>query len=120
MKRKRIYISGPITGLHPDDARGRFAAVESHLRGNGHDVVNPMNNGVPEGSSWSEHMEADIRLLLDCTDIYMLDGWHLSRGARLEHHIASELGMHIIYRGGCSYERPRRGWLPKIFGRGRR
>ena len=38
-------------------------------------------------------MRADIAVLVTCESVAMLDGWTASRGARLEHHIATELGM---------------------------
>ena len=38
----------------------------------------------------------DIRELVACDAVYMLPGWPASRGARLEHHVAVELGLHVI------------------------
>ena len=39
----------------------------------------------------------DIADLLHCNAIYMLQGWQESKGARIEHYIATELGLHIMY-----------------------
>ena len=40
-------------------------------------------------------MRVAIPELCKCDAIYMLEGWRHSKGARLEHTIARELGMEI-------------------------
>ncbi|WP_448826943.1 DUF4406 domain-containing protein [Capnocytophaga bilenii] len=42
-------------------------------------------------------MVKDIVDLLQCKAIYMLQGWQESKGARIEHYIATEIGMPIMY-----------------------
>ena len=42
-------------------------------------------------------MLKDIADLLQCNAIYMLQGWEDSKGARIEHYIATEIGMPIMY-----------------------
>ena len=46
--------------------------------------------------SWEDCMRKDIAELVTCSAIYLLPGWHNSKGATLEHHIAERLGLHII------------------------
>jgi len=41
-------------------------------------------------------MRADITELVKYEAIAMLPGWQLSRGATLEHHIATQLGLKVI------------------------
>lgn len=93
----KIYLSGPITGLSFDDVLRNFSNAESELKEQGYEVVNPINNGLNESHTWEDHMKADIKLLLDCDEIYMLKGWKDSRGARLECAIALELDLEITY-----------------------
>lgn len=88
----RIYISGPMTGW-PELNKPAFMAAAEALQAVGFEVVNPVHNGMPDSAEWHQHMRADIKMLMDCEGIAMLDGWHLSKGARLEHDIASRLGM---------------------------
>lgn len=45
---------------------------------------------------WSAFMRSDIAALVKCDAIILLEGWENSRGAKLEHHIASELGLLIL------------------------
>jgi len=88
-----IYISGPITGM-PENNRCAFDAAAERLRREGWSVVSPMDI---EGQckTWEEYMRHDLRALLGCDAIYLLEGWEKSRGATLEHRVAVELGLAI-------------------------
>lgn len=89
-----LYISGPMSGM-PDLNFPAFHAAAAALRAAGYVVVNPAEFGEGEGKTWADYLRKDIRALMDCTDIALLDGWESSRGARLERHIALELGMRV-------------------------
>ena len=89
---RRLYISGPITGV-ADGNRAAFSAAEAQLRAAGFVPINPRDNGLPADSTWHEHMRADLRLLLDCDGVALLDGWENSRGARVEFQLAAGIGM---------------------------
>ena len=43
-------------------------------------------------------MREDIKALLSCCTIFMLDNWRDSRGAKIEHQLAKDLEMKIIYQ----------------------
>lgn len=58
--------------------------------------VNPFDNGVPDGAHWRVHMRADIALLVQCDLIYMLRGRELSKGAKLEHDVATSCGINVL------------------------
>jgi len=88
----KIYLAGPMTGL-PDLNFPAFNAEAARLRSLGHVVINPAEINPDVSSSWNTCMRADIAHLVTCDTVAMLDGWTSSRGARLEHHIALELGM---------------------------
>ncbi|PXV61196.1 uncharacterized protein DUF4406 [Dysgonomonas alginatilytica] len=93
----RIYISGPISGLPFEEVQKAFNEAERVLRLNEWETINPLNNGLPKESTWNEHMRADLKLLLDCEAIYLLQGWHKSMGACMELDIARGLGMEIVF-----------------------
>ncbi len=92
-----IYISGGITGRPPAEYSAHFARAAKSLAAQGYEVINPLNNGLPEDASWHEHMRADIRLLTFCEEIYMLAGWERSTGASAEHALAKALGLTASY-----------------------
>lgn len=100
---KKIYISGPISGLPLETVYNNFTNAEVNLLEKGYKVVNPFNNGLPTTATWEEHMRADLRLLLDCDAIYMLEGWEKSRGARMEYALAVDLKMDIQYQHKYSH-----------------
>ena len=93
----KIYISGKITGLPLPEARQRFEDAAVFLAEIGFDPVNPLNNGLESSATWQEHMVADIRMLLDCDAIYMMDNWLESRGASVEYDIANRLNMDVWF-----------------------
>lgn len=93
----RIYIAGPMTGL-PEFNFPAFNDAEQQLRAAGHDPVNPARHGAGEPSlEWADYMRRDIPDLLGCEGLALLEGWGSSRGAQLEHRIATELGITVRY-----------------------
>jgi hypothetical protein len=91
----KIYISGPVTDMPGLNVQA-FQSAAAALQQQGWITVNPHDNNLHADTSWRQHMGADIPLLLGCEAVYMLEGWQTSKGARLEHHIARELGMTIL------------------------
>ena len=92
---KKIYISGKITD-NPN-YKADFEAAELALKIAGCQPVNPAEEHLPDGATWADYMRQDIKLLCDCDAIYMLNGWRESAGAKIEHKLARDLGMEIIY-----------------------
>lgn len=97
IRKKRIYISGKITGN--ENHIEEFTSAEYMLRERQECIVfNPIKLGVIfEGSTWEQYMLADLMILELCDTIYMLKNWKESKGAIIEHEKAVELGMNIIY-----------------------
>ena len=93
----KIYISGKISGTNLTETRKRFASVAKAMKRIGVEPVNPFENGLTEHDTWEAHIVKDIATLLQCKAIYMLQGWQESKGARIEHYIATEIGMPIMY-----------------------
>ena len=85
-----------MTGI-PEFNFPAFNAKADELRAVGLRVINPAEHDMPEDTPWGVYLRKDIRILMDCDSIYMLPGWSKSKGARLEHHIACELSMAVIY-----------------------
>lgn len=92
----KIYISGPITGIPFDEVEQSFNNAEIRLKEQGHNVVNPLDNGLTKDHSWCEHMKADLKLMLDCEAIYLLKGYKDSKGAMIEYDLARLLHFHLI------------------------
>lgn len=99
----RLYLAGPMSGIAQLNFP-KFNAEAARLRALGYEVVNPaeLNNedpgavfATPEDAQahWRACMRVDIAALLQCDSVALLDGWTSSKGARLEQHVACELGM---------------------------
>lgn len=97
--KKTVYISGPISGM-PDGNVEAFMAAEAMLTKKGWCVINPHTLYHPENSSWCDFMRRDIAALLIANEVYALQGWRDSRGARLEVQIAKELDMPVTEQHG--------------------
>lgn len=93
---KRIYLSGPMSGL-PELNFPAFHAAAAQLRALEFDVVNPAEISVATGADWNACMRADIAALVGCDTIALLPGWERSQGAHLELHIAHRVGLHVAY-----------------------
>ena len=97
MDKAKVYISGAIAHYDLEERRQAFDRAERYLVLKGYEPVNPFKNGLPDEAHWREHMRADIGLLLDCDYIYMLQGWELSKGAKLELDVASSCGIKVLF-----------------------
>jgi len=93
-----LYVAGPMTGL-PEFNYPAFRDAENRLTASGYRVLNPIDSeafndtGAPQ--AWDWYMRHAIRMVLAADGIALLDGWENSRGARLEHRIATDLGLPI-------------------------
>lgn len=97
----KVYISGKITGLDYIEAQENFKTAENYIVDalGVTEIINPMS-AVPyvKGKGWKEYMVEDIKLLLECHVIFMLNNWRSSKGARIELGIAVEMGMDVIFQ----------------------
>ena len=97
MKKEKIYISGAISHHDISERKAAFSAAARFLSLKGYEAVNPFDNGVSDDADWREHMRADIRMLVDCDGIYMLEGWEQSKGAKLEFDVATSCGLEPMF-----------------------
>jgi hypothetical protein len=95
----RIYISGRISGLTPEEVRVKFNRAQEKLYHScpGMIAVNPLNLHDDLDKSWEDLMAKDLAELLRCEMIYMLPDWHQSRGARIEYAVAKEAGIMVVF-----------------------
>ena len=104
----KIYIAGPMTGIE-DFNFPLFFETEEKLKELGYEVVNPAHNdgktleealisaGSPERPSkpWTHYMRRDLAHVLEVEALCVLPNWQNSKGAKLEVHVAEELGLPI-------------------------
>ena len=97
MPSPHTYVSGMITGLDMRDVSIAFESACGFLRSEGLRPLNPLDI-APKGLTWKEYMQIDLRALRLCDSIYMMKGWHNSRGARIEHWFAKRIGLKVYYQ----------------------
>jgi hypothetical protein len=93
-----VYISGKISGT--TDYHEKFENAETLLKTIGYlHVINPVKLDHGNNTEWHQFMITDIAAILttQCKTMYMLKDWRESRGARIEHAIAIETGMRVLY-----------------------
>ena len=101
-RRKRIYIAGPMSG-YPKFNYPAFHEAESKLRNAGYIPVNPAKDhqvsedgdDFAEGVTYQDCLREALQALLTCDGVALLPGWELSTGAKLEHHVATVLGLDV-------------------------
>ena len=109
--KRRIYISGPMTGIEPREYRRRFREAETILRRHGYGCINPcrvwpcrfpwlyrlMNALLGKRLAYAVILAYDLILLMTRADgIAMLPGWEQSRGAQIENYVAMHFWMQGI------------------------
>ena len=98
MTQKKIYLSGPMTGL-PDFNYPLFNHVAARLREAGHTVYNPAEFEHDEPVFPMRKAFAAYCNFICCEacTIVMLPGWQNSKGASIEHALASYLNLEVEY-----------------------
>lgn len=96
MEKKKVYLSGPISGFFLEERISTFQDVSYLLKMLGHQPVNPFDNGLPSDAEYQDHMRADLKMLLDCDAILMLLDWQQSAGAQLELRVAMACGLELL------------------------
>lgn len=103
IKGKKVYLSGPITGIK--NYKGLFLFVEELVKMcDAARIFNPALQ-IPDSLDYEQAMKRCVTALTQYEVIMMLPGWRTSKGARLEYDIALACGMHIIDLTG--YKRTR-------------
>jgi|SRR5690606_36031755 len=100
MRKERIYLSGKITGLDEKVSKLLFKYAELEVQTVFPDfaIVNPWQITHKHDATYTDFVVRDIEELFACKAIYMLNNWTDSRGARIEHFIAKEMGLEIYYQ----------------------
>lgn len=98
---REIYLSGPMSGV-PELNGPAFREAARVIREAHPDweLISPFEMDTYEDVTtwtWKDYMRRDIEAILYADAIALLPGWMSSRGARLEHHVAREMGLDIYF-----------------------
>lgn len=117
MSGKVWYLAGPMTWIAQFNYP-KFDRIAAELRAQGLEIRSPAELDDPEtrkaalaspdgtpGSgamndeTWGDFLKRDVKLIADEVDgVIVMDGWHKSRGARLETFVAAMMcGKPVLY-----------------------
>lgn len=95
----KVYIAGPMTG-YEDRNYPVFCEAAEIVKAAGDTPMNPVDagehNDTGEPQQWDWYMRHALRMVLDADLVVLLPGWEQSTGARLEHHVATSIGVPAI------------------------
>ena len=111
-RKKRIFLSGPMTGIKNFNFP-LFNAVANRVRRLGFEVVNPVDickkfkkERVLADKTVFEQMINEQQVAeRTCDILLLLPGWEDSKGVRLELKTAIEMGLHIVVDGENAVEK---------------
>lgn len=93
-----VYIAGPMSTI-PKFNFPAFQAAAVELRAMGLGVRHTAKGNPPTPAKalpWDHYLRDALRVMLDADAVVVLPGWRESKGARLEVHVALELGMPVV------------------------
>ncbi len=96
MKRRKIFISGKVSGLPFSYVKYHFGRASDKYKELGYDVFNPTEH-CKVYWSWWRCMIVCLWNLTWCDSVYFLKNWDKSRGAKIEYRWAKFLEKEIIY-----------------------
>jgi hypothetical protein len=96
MRSTKVFISGCVSGLRPEESKRNFERGKRLLLQNTYDYVNPLEI-VPEGTSDKEAMKILLPVLMNCDAILLLSDSKFSKGSYVEEKVAQYCGLQIFY-----------------------
>ncbi|QRI45637.1 hypothetical protein SEA_ROYALG_53 [Gordonia phage RoyalG] len=96
---RKFYLAGPMTGIEGYNF-STFDFYAKELRSQGYTVVSPAEiarelPGEPGSLPYTDYVRADLKELIECSDLVLIPGWGGSRGARAELDLAIFLNMRV-------------------------
>ena len=91
---RRLYVAGPCSG-YPENNYPEFNRVADELELAGYDVVNPATVHISGRYHYVDLLREDLRAMLECDGVAVLENWWESVGARNEVMVAGLLKMPV-------------------------
>lgn len=105
--RKKVMISQPMNGLTDEEIEKTREKAIRHLDRLGYKVVTTLfKDGWYNNSAMKDrgvmnvpvyYLARSLESMSFCDTVYFCDGWEDARGCRIEHDVAEEYGLDIIY-----------------------
>ena len=103
-KTKRVYISGQMSGLNKSEYTAHFKKAAKYLQSKGYDPVDPSKICCGVNISYADLLLVDMKTIMDCGTIFMLDNWPNSKGATAEYYFVKAIGLEIMFENDIDYD----------------
>lgn len=104
---QKIFISQPMNGKTNeeilDERQGIINACKEEY-GEDIEIIDSFFKDSPHDAKPAWFLGKSIELLSSADKAFFADGWRNARGCRIEHEVASEYGIEIIYDGSEAVE----------------
>lgn len=103
---KKVMVSQPMGNISDEIIKETKSRATKSLMKNGYIVVNTLFNEetlpTPEGVTKRPLfcLAKSLEIMAGCDAIYFYDGWEKARGCQIEHDVAEQYGLEIIYESG--------------------
>ena len=105
MKTRNAMISIPMNGLSSEEVALKYLDVKEYLETLGYAVVNTLFDDVSEDelaavgiantSVW--YLAKSLDQMSRCDTVYFCKGWRAARGCKIEHEVAKQYGITMLY-----------------------
>jgi hypothetical protein len=95
---KKCYIAGKIGDLPEEIYKANFEKAKNHVVQLGLIPISPIDLPHDHDKSWRSYMIEDLTTMMQCSFVYVMDGWLESKGARIEIELARKLQIKILYQ----------------------
>lgn len=100
---KKIMISQPMMGLTEDKIRQNREHIVNELTNKGYEIIDTVQPDftIEEAINIKniplKFIANSINFMVDADILYMMKDWQYSRGCKVEHMVAVEYGLEIMY-----------------------
>lgn len=97
---KKIMVSIPMQSIPAEEINDRFKELHYKVLNKGYELVNSfitedLSLTILNPSVW--YLSKSIEIMSTVDAVYFCKGWENARGCKIEHEIAKNYGLEIIY-----------------------
>lgn len=105
VKTRNAMISMPMNGLSCEEVERKYLDVKEYLESLGYAVVNTLFDdvsedelavfGIANAPVW--YLAKSLDQMSRCDTVYFCKGWRAARGCKIEHEVAKQYGITMLY-----------------------
>jgi hypothetical protein len=97
---KTVMISQPMNGLSEDEILSIRQRAVNYLQSHNYHVLDSYfsdlnTNNIKNVGLY--YLSKSLEVMSKCDSVYFCKGWEVARGCKIEHEVAKNYGLEIIY-----------------------